>query len=227
MPILLPKAGWGVIFAQSDKDRLPDLKEALKPLLQLRQSQTTFYYEFDHDAARGWVGYPNGLAAVADEPISATDLFLAQNGAVPGDPADPKKVPYYLLIVGDPAAVPYEFQIQLAVVYAVGRIYFETLDEYRQYAQSVVAAAQAENRRARAATFFGTANKNDNPTNRSAVELVAPLATALTAQYADWSIRSMVGPGQSGEGTVGHGAWRGADAGLALYGDPWHGLYQR
>ncbi|MEZ4684213.1 MAG: hypothetical protein R2932_59380 [Caldilineaceae bacterium] len=134
---------------------------------------------------------------MADEPISATDLFLAQNGAVPGDPADPKKVPYYLLIVGDPAAVPYEFQIQLAVVYAVGRIYFETLDEYRQYAQSVVAAAQAENRRARAATFFGTANKNDNPTNRSAVELVAPLATALTAQYADWSIRSMVGPGQA------------------------------
>jgi hypothetical protein len=116
-------------------------------------------------------------------------------------------VPYYLLLVGSPAAVPFRFQYGLDVVYAVGRVWFERpegapdLDAFDRYARAVVAAESTAARGGpRRAAFVGTANPDDGATRLSLDELVRPLAAALTSdeavRQAGWDVASL-GPDQA------------------------------
>jgi len=97
-------------------------------------------------------------------------------------------MPYYLLLVGNPQEIPYQFQYQLDVQYAVGRIHFDTPQEYAGYAAGVVAAEKGEVKRARRATFFAPANPDDRATNLSADLLAGPLSAQLAAAYPDWQV---------------------------------------
>lgn len=178
-PRKLDEAGWGVIFAANvDTNLNAALHEALSELLDHRRAQTgPLYREFT-----GRDGYRSG---------ESKNDFLARHGAGPG-PVDPARVPYYLLIVGDPETIPYRFQYELDVSYAVGRIHFATLEEYAQYARSVVMAETGEVRLPRRAVFFGVANPGDRATQISTENLVVPLADALRADQSDWSVESVL-----------------------------------
>lgn len=160
----LAEAGWGVIFAAHAD---PAIKEALAPLLARRETQAGPRFRVYEGGA--------GHRGAKDNKTK----FLERNGGARSGPADPDRVPYYLLIVGDPAAIPYTFQYQLDVQYAVGRIHFDTVAEYANYAQNVVAAETAGNPRPRRLHFFGVENPDDPATQASAAMLVDPLRAAL------------------------------------------------
>jgi hypothetical protein len=180
-PTDLSQSGWGVIFPRSlEVKQLDALKEALKPLLDHRREQATQDNEKYYKECSGEIGYQSG---------ASKNDFLKMFGRGPG-PADPDKLPYYLLIVGAPHEIPYSFQYQLDVQYAMGRIHFDRLEDYYRYAVSVVEAEKREFNLARQAVFFGPANEDDPATQLSADELLDPLAKFLKEDQPDWTVET-------------------------------------
>jgi subtilisin family serine protease len=173
-PTSLAEAGWGVIFpADPETHFVPALKAALKPLLDLRATQAG-------DRFRIYEGVD------ALRPGESKMDFLVRHRVPPADPANPERMPYYLLLVGDPVQIPYRFQAQLDVQYAVGRLHFETLQEYANYAASVVAAETGKVRLPKKAAFFSTMNADDRATELSTTKLVEPLLAQMQPAYPDW-----------------------------------------
>jgi hypothetical protein len=194
-PTNLTEAGWGVIFPAypaadtANRKRVDAIREALQPLLQLREHATGGKFS-------AWVqGDGKGL-----RPGEGKNAYLARHGVGPG-PADPDKVPYYLLLVGSPEEIPYRFQSQLDVQYAVGRIHFDTLEEYANYAANVVAMETGNARLRREAAFFATANTGDDATHLSSRLLVNPLAHWMQGKFVDWSVQQ-IAPAQATKATL-------------------------
>lgn len=180
-PDNLADAGWGVIFAreyQNSPYKAEEIREALSPLLDHRRQQATQKDERYYKEYIGSQGYYAG----------ESKLKFLQNRKAGTGAVDPEKVPYYLLIVGDPETIPYQFQYQLDVQYAVGRIYFDTLEEYGQYARSVVEAETGQISLPKQVAFFGVRNNGDRATQYSADRLVKPLADWLRKEEPDWSV---------------------------------------
>ena len=183
-PTDLSQSGWGVIFPRKlEQKQLEALKEALKPLLDHRREQAARGDERYYKECSGELGYQSG---------SSKNDFLKMFGRGPG-PADPEKLPYYLLIVAPPGEIPYSFQYQIDVQYAVGRIHFERLEDYYRYAVSVVESETKGYHLARQAAFFSPANEDDPATQLSAEQLVAPLADYLQGDQPDWQVQSRIG----------------------------------
>lgn len=175
----LASAGWGVIFpADLPEKSAQALKEALKPLLDHRRAQATKHNEVLYREVTGASGYLNG---------EGKNAFLKRFGRGPG-PAVPEKFPYYTLIVGSPDTIPFTFQYQMDVQYATGRLYFERLEDYYNYAVSVVRAETGGLSRGKKAAFFGVSNPDDRATAMSSQHLVTPLFKGFKTTHEDWQI---------------------------------------
>jgi KAP family P-loop domain len=172
-PKNLASTGWAVIFAP---DHQSEVREALRPLLDLRSKQAGPYYR-EYTYLRGQTSLD----------------FLNGQGADAG-PADPKLVPYYLLLVGSPEAIPFDFQTELDIQYAVGRIFFERIEDYECYARSVTQAEQGSTTLPpKQVILFSASNRDDLSTHRLARDIVEPLAGNLRTDYPDWPVQTLIG----------------------------------
>ncbi|MGC9349633.1 MAG: hypothetical protein ACP5JG_15960, partial [Anaerolineae bacterium] len=172
----LQQAGWGIVFpAAASPDRCQMLRDTLAPLLELRKEQTGRRFRV-YD---GKDGYRVGDTA---------RVFLKRppRNADVASPADPEStgVPYYLMLVGSPEEIPFSFQYQLDVQYAVGRIDFgDDWDAYRNYAHNVVAAERGNLTSDPHGVFFAVRNRGDKASELSADHLVAPLHRDISARW--------------------------------------------
>lgn len=159
-PEQIADAGWGIVtHAQED----PGVLQALEPLFQQRLKE---------------IGNPATVKKLTYNGEAFAD-WLAAHGVAPGA-VKPDKVPFYLLVVGDPERIPFEFTQLLDIEYAVGRLHLNTTADYALYAQNVVAyeTTQAPSN-TKEVIFFGTQHISDMATQLSCQSLITPLADGL------------------------------------------------
>jgi hypothetical protein len=164
-PTDLAQAGWAVVFpAAMDGKRCEAIKEALGPLLDHRKVQAGEFYRL-FEGESGYQANDN-----------KRDFCARQSPEIKRGPARPEQMPFYVMLVGSPEEIDYEFQYQLDVMRGVGRIDFGyDLDAYARYAQSVVAAETGKVKLPRRAAFYSVRNPNDDATLISDRYLVRPL----------------------------------------------------
>ena len=172
----LAETGWAVVFAP---DLDPRVRFALEELLEHRRQKA---------------GSRNGhyfreLVYRGED----TYTFVEKHGGKPGMMADPDHFPYYVLLVGSPESLPYEFQAELDVNHAVGRIHFRNVNDYANYAQNVVQAEERSRLRPRQAVFFGTEHENDPATRQTARYLLQYLADTVLEEGMRWDVRKVLG----------------------------------
>src|ERR1051325_3734843 len=107
-------AGWAIVF-HTDED--PAVKAALQPLIDHRPNQIA------NDRIVKTLEYRDN---------ESVPQWLVRHKMGVGD-IDPEKVPFYVLLVGSPSKIPFLFGHLLDAVYGVGRLYFETVDQYKAY----------------------------------------------------------------------------------------------
>lgn len=158
------QAGWGVVFPTATPD---EVRAGLRPLLERRAKQVgALYKELEYRPGEG------------------REPWLARYGAQ-GSDVEPSRVPYYLLLVGHPDTIPFEFQYELDVDYAVGRLCFDDPSDYAKYAAAVVDYEEgASVPVAKEVVYWGTRHAADLATQMSSDYLVTPLAEGEPAQGA-------------------------------------------
>ncbi len=200
-PLKLDQAGWAILFpATMDAQLKAGIKEALSPLLKLRQQQAGARYRSFEDGA----GYRPGERL--------DQFFRRQRPEIAKGAADPEEMPFYVMVVGSPDDIPYEFQYQLDVMRGVGRLDFGSdLESYARYAQNVVAAETGKVKLDRKMTFFGAANPGDKATQLSSKYLIQPLydnlqqaapGSEIALKYS-WQFNRFVGEGQATKAQLG------------------------
>jgi hypothetical protein len=165
----LTQTGWCVLFA-SDAD--PAIKEQLQPLLDLRRAQVNLYG--DEGLFKIFEG-PTGVL-----PNQTADGWAEYRGVSLTAKVDPiAGVPYYVLLVGQPDRISFEFQNLLKMQWAVGRLAFDDIEDYGRYAQAVVAyeAPSFRPTQRKNAAVWITRNDNDVAT--------AMLSGALCPNFVD------------------------------------------
>jgi hypothetical protein len=159
----LKRAGWAVVFP---KDVKTEIRQALQPLIDHRRAQ---------------IGDDSRVKELTYFPTEDASGWLSRNRASWGN-VQPTQVPYYLLWVGPPDLMPFEVSHEIDSDYCLGRLDFETAEEYARYASSVIDYEKAPSvRNTREVVFFGVRHPFDAATQLSADWLVTPLANGIAA----------------------------------------------
>lgn len=171
----LAETGWGIIFAATDT-AAASVEAALAELIELRRGQAGGRLQ----VFTGPRGYGPGESGQA---------YLTRLGLAPGA-SDYSRVPYYLLLAGDPERLPFELQYALQTQYAVGRLAFPSLAEYASYARSVVSAESGSFSLLPRVALFSPLEPEPTPETKAFDDLLRPLLSSLysAAQERDWEI---------------------------------------
>lgn len=163
-PLDLGDSRWGIVWPPQPLTQQEEQhRTALQALIAHRQTQNMgglkpreFFYQ------AGWT----------------YDQFLWEVGpqVAPGN-LQPAKVPYYLLIVGSPERIPWEFQYYLDGEYAVGRLWFEDPADCAEYVKRLIAYELEPGAlpNTRQALLAGPLYQDDKATASSSTHLVRPL----------------------------------------------------
>lgn len=174
----LASAGWGIVF---NRNAPKAVREALAPLIAHRQRQAAGRVEKRFRELANEHGYRSGDRA---------HRFLMRQGAGFG-PVDPDQLPYYLLLIGGPEEIPFEVEHQLAIQYAVGRVAFDSVEEYAAYAESVVEAEIGPVPvRERSVCVFGATHDGDVATEVLNRRLLMPLVSHLKGIADGWRLET-------------------------------------
>lgn len=166
-PAKLEESGWGILFAPGVD---PAVRQALEALIEHRRQQVNDarLFKIFEDAS----GYqPNDTVAAW---LSRFSVGFAVVDPLAG-------VPLYLLIVGSPEQIPFEFQYLLDTYWSVGRLHFDAPAQYRAYAEGVVAYETAPTlpHRKRVAVFSAR-NAGDRATALLMDQVASPLVEGTT-----------------------------------------------
>jgi hypothetical protein len=175
------EGGWGIIFSSTAS---PELREALAELRKLRSAQATHRHPERFKEFFGADGLRKGESVVN---------FFGRHG-VDTAGSNPAKMPRFLLLVGGPDDIPFDFQYSLNVNYEVGRIYFDTLAEYSRYSTTVAAAENEGTSVLRKLTIFCPNHQLNAATSQVVREVAPRIISAITERHPDWISDAILGP---------------------------------
>ena len=157
------QAGWAVVFPSTVSE---EIKGTVEKLVEHRRRQIL-----------------PGRCKILVYAGENVESWLRRYGVGAGS-IEPTQIPYYLLLIGSPEEIPFEFQYQLAAEYAVGRLAFETADEYRQYITSIIGyETEMSVPNYKKIAFWATRhNAEYDATRLSADYLVSPLCNGVPGE---------------------------------------------
>jgi hypothetical protein len=159
----LSQAGWAIVFTPDTPD---EVRKALEPLRKHRAGHVP----------------PDRCKVLTYNPGQTREQWLNGYGSSAAQ-VEPTQVPYYVLLVGGPEAIPFEVQYELDLDYAVGRLAFDRVEDYGRYVEAVVAyETDASVANTREVVYWATRHEADPATQLSSSSLVYPLCKGVPAQ---------------------------------------------
>lgn len=198
----LAQARWAVVVSATDDAAII---KALWPLIEHRAYQQGIALPAvmfrDGETCADWAAryadlkqpWEQRAPVLVHRPNESVNRWLSRHGVMIGPVKPSQGVPFYLLIAARPgpltpndqAFISFNFQYELDIFWGVGRVCFtdeqgrHRYTDYTAYAQRLVDYERRSPdaiRLRREIVYFGTRHDLDKSTERSAVELVMPLA---------------------------------------------------
>ncbi|MBK8090476.1 MAG: hypothetical protein IPK32_00355 [Verrucomicrobiaceae bacterium] len=160
------EVGWGVIFGKSAST---ELSHAIRESLgQLRLAGASELWKKQH------------LYLRTPSPDESCESYLRSYRQEPGAPIDPDRFPYYVLIVADPADISFEFEMNLGMQNAVGRLWLgDELENYQPYLDEITQAGNGAGQSARTPIYLLESSDPDGAIQLGRKHLMSPLCTKL------------------------------------------------